>query len=1041
MRHWLARAVLRMAVLLACAPPVLAGDAGERVLDDFASLAPWRIQSTDQVKATLRAEAGAMCIDYDFNGVSGYAAATRSLPITFPAQYALRLQVRGTGPANHLQLKLVDGSGENVWWQNKADFVPSPEWTAMVIKKRHLSFAWGPSADHQLRTTASLELVVAAGKDGGSGTLCFDDFRLQTIDAAALPPAAPRAEASSGDARLAIDGRRDTVWRTAAGAPQWLTLDFGYQREFGGLVLHWAGAQHAQRYQVQLSDDGRQWRTVRHVDDGDGGSDWLDLPESDSRYLRLQLEQGPQAAFALGEIEIKPIAFAATPNDFMRAVARAAPRGLYPRAYLGQQTYWTLLGIDGGPVTGLIGEDGAIESRPGGFSVEPFIVGEHGLVSWANVQARQTLPEGYLPMPRVTWRHKDLTLEVAAFATGTAAQSQVLARYTVSNVSGHRIKRTLALAVRPYQVNPPSQFLNTTGGVSPIWQLDWRANTLTVNRQPGLQALTAPARFVAGGFDSGNIAARLAGGAPLPDRTEWADAGGRAEGALLYPVDLAPGASTSVVIALPLTGELAPMVQAGDVFAAQEALAAAQWREKLNRVTLRLLPSQQHQFDVMRSALAHMLMSRAGPALQPGTRSYARSWVRDGVMMGEGLLRLGHPQVASDFVEWFAPYQFANGKVPCCVDRRGADPVPENDSHGQLIFGIAQLYRHTGDLQQLRRLWPHVEQAIAYMEQLRKGEQGPAQRGTALYGLMPASISHEGYSAKPMHSYWDDFWALRGFKDAAALAAVAGPAGQAQRYAALRDAFQADLKASIAAALQQHRIAFVPGAAELGDFDATSTTMALAPAQAQDIIAPAALAATFERYWKQFTIRRDGGKQWEDYTPYELRVVGSFVRLGMRDRAQQALAYFYRDLRPAGWNQWAEVVGRVYRKERFIGDMPHAWISSDYLRSVLDVYAWEDEHAQQLVLASGIPPAWLAGEGVAVTGMRTTYGPLTFALSASQAALALRVDGGLTVPPGGLVYRPPFAGKAWRDASGDGWTFSGGVLHISSLPAEVRLSR
>ena len=38
------------------------------------------------------------------------------------------------------------------------------------------------------------------------------------------------------------------------------------------------------------------------------------------------------------------------------------------------------------------------------------------------------------------------------------------------------------------------------------------------------------------------------------------------------------------------------------------------------------------------------------------------------------------------------------------------------------------------------------------------------------YGLLPQSISHEGYSAKPMHSYWDDFFALRGFKDAAFIA-------------------------------------------------------------------------------------------------------------------------------------------------------------------------------------------------------------------------------------------------------------------------------
>ena len=47
---------------------------------------------------------------------------------------------------------------------------------------------------------------------------------------------------------------------------------------------------------------------------------------------------------------------------------------------------------------------------------------------------------------------------------------------------------------------------------------------------------------------------------------------------------------------------------------------------------------------MLRSSLAHMLMSRQGPILQPGTRSYNRSWIRDGAMMAEGLNRLGLPE-------------------------------------------------------------------------------------------------------------------------------------------------------------------------------------------------------------------------------------------------------------------------------------------------------------------------------------------------------------------------------------------------------------
>ena len=53
------------------------------------------------------------------------------------------------------------------------------------------------------------------------------------------------------------------------------------------------------------------------------------------------------------------------------------------------------------------------------------------------------------------------------------------------------------------------------------------------------------------------------------------------------------------------------------------------------------------------------------------------------------MLRLGHDKDVKDFIDWYAPYQYDNGKVPCCVDEHGATPVPENDSHGEFIYLVA----------------------------------------------------------------------------------------------------------------------------------------------------------------------------------------------------------------------------------------------------------------------------------------------------------------------------------------------------------------
>ncbi len=149
--------------------------------------------------------------------------------------------------------------------------------------------------------------------------------------------------------------------------------------------------------------------------------------------------------------------------------------------------------------------------------------------------------------------------------------------------------------------------------------------------------------------------------------------------------------------------------------------------------------------------------------------------------------------------------------------------------------------------------------------------------------------------------------------------------------------------------------------------------------------------------------RRAGMTAWKDYTPYETRVIGSFVRLGWRDRAQELVAFFMNDRRPAAWNQWAEVVGRLPREPRFVGDMPHGWVASDFIRAALDLFAYERETDDALVLAAGIDPRWLDGDGIAVAGLQTVYGPLEYSLRReAPGELHLRIGSGAH-PPGGVV--------------------------------------
>jgi hypothetical protein len=1053
------------AVAAACLALVLAAPAAAqapaptapRVLDRFDDLALWQVGASDGVGASLHAARGAtglaLRLDFDLAGTAGYALVARSLALDLPENYEIAFDVRATAGVNDFQVKFVDTSGENVWWYRRQNFDFPRAWQRITIKKRQIEFAWGPTRQRTLRHIARIEFVVAAGAGGGAGSLYIGGLTLRPRPPEPTSWGPPSVDASSSlpgaGAALAVDGQPSTAWKSdpAGGAAQWLTLDFGRAREFGGLVLRWQPGLYASRYDVQFSDDARTWRTVRSVDAGRGDADALLLPESDTRFVRLALHDGPEHAYALGEVEVRDIAFGASPNAFFEAVAREYPRGWFPRGFSGEQSYWTIVGVDGGSDTGLLSEDGALEVAKGGFSIEPFVRTDSGLVTWADVKPQQSLLDDYLPIPSVTWREPGWSLRVTALATGTPAQSRLLARYELRNLGKRAMSFELDLVVRPSQVNPPAQFLNAPGGVAPIRDIAWDGTTLDINEARKVFPLTPPGAVPAFPFDSGPIA-KLLSSPGENGATKVHDAFGYASAALRYPVRLAPGASTTIALAMPLSGDkVAPALEGRNLKAwldDEERATAAQWRDKLDVVKLRAPKAAQPLADTLRTALAHILITRDGPILRPGTRAYARSWIRDGAMMGDALLRLGQGQVAADYLAWYAAHQFLSGKVPCCVDARGADPVPENDSMGELVFLAWDVYRYTGDRAFLASMWLPVQSALRYQEQLRQIGRAPPRSAhdDPLYGLLPESISHEGYSAKPMHSYWDDFWALKGYDAGIAIADALGEAQQADTWRRQRDEFAHDINASLLASTAAHRIDYLPGAAELGDFDPTSSTIAFAPAGDLRPIPRRLIEPTFERYWREFVERRDGRTEWDDYTPYELRTVGTFVRLGWRERAQELLRFFMADRRPAAWNQWAEVVGHDPRKVRFVGDMPHAWIASDFIRVALDLFAYERTEDDAIVLAAGVPREWLAGNGVELSGLFTPYGRLSYTLRARGSRVLLHVDDGMRVPPGGLVLTWPERERPGATrVNGKPAAWHDGELVIRELPADVVVER
>jgi hypothetical protein len=1012
-------------LLLACS---ISGALSQtRVLDTFDELSGWRALPSEGAALTLSSAPGksgnAMVMDFDLSRASGYVIARKDFPLDLPPDYQFAFDIRGDLPTNNFEFKIIDDR-ENVFWIKKLNSEYPKTWTTRHIWKQQLTFAWGPTHPTEMRRLRAVEFVVSCGS-GGKGRVYIDNFRLDSVDQSSEGRARPEAAVSSSLDGLQpgfdAAGNRLGAWECAATqALESLTLSFHRFRAVGGLVIDWDSAAYASAYDVQFSDDGAQWTTAYSVRHGNGGRDYVPLPEGQGKFLRILLSAGPGRRYRIRSIELKDAGFGASPNSYYKSIAADAGPGCFPLFLSDKQSYWTVVGADNDVKEALINEQGQVEVDRQQFSLEPFLFIDGKLVTWHDVSTECALLDNYLPIPTVRWKYGDICeLGVSAVAAPPAGRSLLGLRYSITaRRPGHDIR--FYLAIRPFQVNPPWQGLNFDGGTARIDSILNDRWAIRVNGKTVIP-MTNPTAFGAAEFDQGDITEYLKRGT-IPSGQEVRDHAGHASGVLQYDIPGEPDRPYDVIVAVPFYewNMKSPVPNMGPgasyYYRLMTGTVASEWGQLLSKYTISGPVQAAEVLNTMKSQLAYILINKDGPGTQPGSRTYERSWIRDGALTCYALLQAGNLEEVRQYLDWYAGFQFPSGKIPCVVDGRGGDAINEHDSNGEFLFAVRSYFRFSRDTTWLRGKIRAVELAVAYLDSLRSLRStdefrngSPEKR--ALYGLVPESISHEGYWEVPRHSYWDDFFVLRGYKDAAAIAAALGDRDRASAWGKARDEFRGNLYASMKLAMKNAGIDYIPGCAELGDFDATSTTIGIVPGGELGNIPEPALHNTFDRYYA-FIKKRMTDTTWTNYTPYEMRAIGSFVLLGQKDRAAEALAFFMNDRRPAGWNHWAEVVWRNRETPKYIGDMPHTWCGSDFMRSVFTMFAYERERDGALVLAAGIPDGWIKDPaGVGVRGLRSPAGTVNYRLSAKGATVTADVQAGLDTRGFRVVMTSPVSGR------------------------------
>lgn len=856
----------------------------------------------------------------------------------------------------------------------------------------------------------------------------------------------PTSVANSNPQNI-VDGRPRTYWRSTAQEPEAVTVNLPYPIDIGGLEITW-GPDFATSYAIEVATADGQWQLVERVSQGNGDRDFIYFPAMRTDRIRLQLERSNRAqGYAMDELQIKGGEEQATPLRFYLAMVKERPRGWYPRWLYREQEFWTITGVAGAQEESLLSESGTFEPYKKGFTVMPFLQVAGRLFSWADVEVEQALEDAVLPLPSVTWKTDDWSLHIASVSFGAVDASTTAVRYRFANQGDRAIDGRLILATRPLQLNPKWQ----GSGFSPIRKVEavphGAGQILRINDKERVFAPVASSQAHTIDFNQGTILDCIGQG-NCPTTPVATNPDGMCEAAFVYDLHVEPGEHQEVVLVFPLhDGALDTSGWASPTLAFEQRLQAQRqaWHKQLDGFSITI--PELKLIRMLRSNLAYILLNQDNPWLKSGPRRYNHTWMRDGSMTSLALLRMGITEPVRRFLTAYIPLVDEKGWVPWHVFETGK-PVAfvknsreghEYDSQGQFAFLVRYYVAFTSDETLLRKAYPAVVRALRYGRQLRRERMTEPYRTqpqkAAYYGILPASNSHEGYYPA-MHSYWDDFWYLRGLKDGLALAKRLGQRDDAAWMRAELQAARHDLYASMMRVIERDQLDYLPGSVEKGDFDATSTAIAIIVSNETEYLPQPYATNTFERYYEEFVKRLIPGAA-KSFTPYEVRTAEAFVRLGQRQRALNMLRVFtYDSSHPPAWNHLAEVVHGRYRAPSYIGDMPHTWVGSGYISAVRALFVYEE--GEQLILAAGIDPEWVKG-GIAVRHLPTQFGELSYKIRHADGLIRMTVEGKASPPDGFIVRLPRQFRTQMARLNGETITNTDAAFRFAALPAMLEL--
>ncbi len=788
----------------------------------------------------------------------------------------------------------------------------------------------------------------------------------------------------------ALDANLNTTWQSRKDKDgAWIEIDLRKKKDLGGIVIYW-GKDYAGEYELQVSNDEKNWKTIFKETAGAGGTERINVNVINKRYIRLFcLDSNSGREYEIREIELKGW------KDLASKSSLETMRGL-----TGWEAFeWNTF----------VGRDGSFAPEPHPFQIGFWVYdkNEEKLYTPETMTTTWKLDKGRLPINIIEWETKGLKAETIIFARKRKKNVMVnFACMKIKNTGSGPKKFLVYVKVQP---NP---MLKARGDGIRTLEYDG-SNVIRVNAKNGIFLKEKVNIY------DGNIP-EFAGYSIMNAGEKIESKNAEGSGVIVYKTTLLPEEEKSYYVFVP-SGDNKDLniKEMKDLdFEKNLELARAFW---INFVPLKLTVPDKRYEDCFYSSIYYMLIMMNGTEIYPGPFAYKTFFLHDAVEMVNAFDKVGLHQLAQNALIHFK-YNEGDGYL---------------DGLGGSSFALYDHYRITKDKNYLKKVYPRILGACKVIRHKRKPNFNPDLKDTPLYGLLPPSVSQDNFTL-PSHLYQDNWWTLLGLKSGIEAAKALGKKEDVKWMQEEYNSLKECTLASIKKVMQRESVSYMPAFADywppeerkvdadhriLGEAQmGSSHRTPLFPGQSLDIDIPKDLfARSYRHYWDvagRFS-GYDGGwyVEYEKFFwGYNIMLAHPLMYIGMEDVALKNIEWSISNLScPGGWMEAMPTVvdEKGLRKigEGIVGDVPHGWVAGYYVLLLRNMLVREENDS--LLLLSCVPGRWLDhGKKIELKNAPTYFGTISFKVESfiNDGFIKLTLDN-KTPPETGYIFYSPLNKK------------------------------